>query len=76
MSSLALAVRDSSTMLRRALLHPRRYPSLTLHLLLTPVLLLLLFVYVFGDVMSAGIGGAAKRTAPSTSPISSRASCC
>ncbi|MEV5730932.1 ABC transporter permease, partial [Streptomyces pharetrae] len=52
-----LAVRDSSTMLRRNLLHARRYPSLTLNLLLTPVMLLLLFVYVFGDVMSAGIGG-------------------
>ncbi|MBH1933648.1 ABC transporter permease [Streptomyces sp. AV19] len=39
------------------LLHARRYPSLTLNLLLTPVVLLLLFVYVFGDVMSAGIGG-------------------
>ncbi|KOT29287.1 ABC transporter permease [Streptomyces caelestis] len=57
MSTLALAVRDSSTMLRRNLLHARRYPSLTLNLLLTPVMLLLLFVYVFGDVMSAGIGG-------------------
>ncbi|MCX4559620.1 ABC transporter permease [Streptomyces umbrinus] len=57
MSSLALAVRDSSTMLRRNLLHARRYPSLTLNLLLTPVVLLLLFVYIFGDVMSAGIGG-------------------
>ncbi|MCZ4507357.1 ABC transporter permease [Streptomyces sp. ActVer] len=57
MSSLALAVRDSSTMLRRNLLHVRRYPSLTLNLLLTPVVLLLLFVYIFGDVMSAGIGG-------------------
>ncbi|MFD6323893.1 ABC transporter permease [Streptomyces sp. NPDC058442] len=57
MSSLSLAVRDSSTMLRRNLLHARRYPSLTLNLLLTPVMLLLLFVYVFGDVMSAGIGG-------------------
>ncbi|GAA2431824.1 ABC transporter permease [Streptomyces glaucus] len=57
MSSLSLAVRDSSTMLRRTLLHARRYPSLTLNLLLTPVVLLLLFVYVFGDVMSAGIGG-------------------
>ncbi|GAA2502265.1 ABC transporter permease [Streptomyces thermolineatus] len=56
MSSLSLAVRDSSTMLRRNLLHARRYPSLTLNLLLTPVMLLLLFVYVFGDVMSAGIG--------------------
>ncbi|MFD5199889.1 ABC transporter permease [Streptomyces sp. NPDC058375] len=57
MSSLALAVRDSNTMLRRNLLHARRYPSLTLNLLLTPVMLLLLFVYIFGDVMSAGIGG-------------------
>jgi len=45
-------------MLRRNLLHARRYPSLTLNLLLTPVMLLLLFVYVFGDVMSSGIGGA------------------
>ncbi|WP_328905095.1 ABC transporter permease [Streptomyces sp. NBC_00234] len=58
MSSLALAVRDSSTMLRRNLLHARRYPSLTLNLLLTPIMMLLLFVYIFGDVMSAGIGGA------------------
>ncbi|WP_328905111.1 ABC transporter permease [Streptomyces sp. NBC_00234] len=57
MSSLALAVRDSSTMLRRNLLHARRYPSMTLNLLLTPIMLLLLFVYIFGDAMSAGIGG-------------------
>lgn len=57
MSAFSLAVRDSSTMLRRNLLHARRYPSMTLNLLLTPVVLLLLFVYVFGDVMSAGIGG-------------------
>lgn len=58
MSSLSLAVRDSSTMLRRNLLHARRYPSLTLNLLLTPIMLLLLFVYIFGDTMSTGIGGA------------------
>ncbi|MCX5138589.1 ABC transporter permease [Streptomyces sp. NBC_00338] len=57
MSTLPLAVRDSHTMLRRNLLHARRYPSLTLNLLLTPIMLLLLFVYIFGDVMSAGIGG-------------------
>ncbi|MGW0417903.1 ABC transporter permease [Streptomyces sp. NPDC003015] len=57
MSNLSLAVRDSSTMLRRNLLHARRYPSLTLNLLLTPIMLLLLFVYIFGDTMSAGIGG-------------------
>ncbi|WP_329034711.1 ABC transporter permease [Streptomyces sp. NBC_01725] len=57
MSTFALAVRDSSTMLRRNLLHARRYPSMTLNLLLTPIMMLLLFVYIFGDVMSAGIGG-------------------
>ncbi|MFE9095981.1 ABC transporter permease [Streptomyces sp. NPDC007264] len=57
MSSLSLAVRDSATMLRRNLLHARRYPSLTLNLLLTPIMLLLLFVYIFGGTMSAGIGG-------------------
>ncbi|GGX28063.1 transport permease protein [Streptomyces malachitofuscus] len=64
MSNLALAVRDSSTMLRRNLLHARRYPSLTLNLLLTPIMLLLLFVYIFGDAMSAGLGdGGGDRSA-------------
>ncbi|MFF0072938.1 ABC transporter permease [Streptomyces sp. NPDC005494] len=63
MSNLTLAVRDSTTMLRRNLLHARRYPSLTLNLLLAPVMLLLLFVYIFGDTMSAGIGdGGADRS--------------
>ncbi|MFF0424560.1 ABC transporter permease, partial [Streptomyces sp. NPDC004520] len=60
MSTLALAARDTTTMLRRNLLHARRYPSLTLNLLLTPVMLLLLFVYVFGDTMSAGMGGTSR----------------
>ncbi|WP_369156524.1 ABC transporter permease [Streptomyces sp. R02] len=59
-SRLSLALRDSTTMVRRNLLHARRYPSLTLNLLLTPVMLLLLFVYVFGDVMSAGLGGGGR----------------
>ena len=57
MSTLTLAARDSSTMLRRNLLHARRYPSLTLNLLLTPIMLLLLFVYIFGGTMSAGVTG-------------------
>ncbi|GAA4608123.1 ABC-2 type transport system permease protein [Actinoplanes octamycinicus] len=57
MSTLTLAARDSSTMLRRNLLHARRYPSLTLNLLLTPIMLLLLFVYIFGDTLGAGLGG-------------------
>ncbi|MET7943969.1 ABC transporter permease [Streptomyces sp. NPDC005302] len=59
MSTLSLAVRDSTTMLRRNLLHARRYPSLTLNLLLTPVMLLLLFVYIFGNTMSGGAGRSA-----------------
>ncbi|MER6533800.1 ABC transporter permease [Streptomyces sp. 900105755] len=64
MSTASYALRDNLTMLRRNLLHARRYPSLTLNLLLTPVILLLLFVYVFGNVMSAGItGGHADRSA-------------
>jgi len=63
MSSPALALRDSNTMLRRNLLRARRYPSLTLNLLLTPIMLLLLFVYIFGNTMSAGIGGGTGRSA-------------
>jgi ABC-2 type transport system permease protein len=62
MSSLPLAVRDTSTMLRRNLLHARRYPSLTLNLLLTPIMLLLLFAYIFGDALSSGIGGEPDRS--------------
>jgi ABC-2 type transport system permease protein len=63
MSSLTLAARDSTTMLRRNLLHARRYPSLTLNLLLTPIMLLLVFVYIFGNTMSSGIaGGGADRS--------------
>jgi ABC-2 type transport system permease protein len=61
-TTLSLAVRDSSTMLRRNLLHARRYPSLTLNLLLTPIMLLLLFVYIFGDAIGAGIGDGAGRS--------------
>ncbi|WP_190215936.1 ABC transporter permease, partial [Kitasatospora indigofera] len=63
MSTLTLTVRDSRTMLRRNLLHARRYPSLTLNLLLTPVMLLLLFVYIFGTTMSAGLGPGGGRSA-------------
>ncbi|MFI5927709.1 ABC transporter permease [Micromonospora sp. NPDC051543] len=56
MSTLTFALRDSNTMLRRNLLHMRRYPSLTLMLIGIPVILLLLFVYVFGGTLGAGLG--------------------
>ncbi|MGY0235145.1 ABC transporter permease [Longispora urticae] len=57
MSTLTYAVRDSSTMLRRSLRRMRRYPSLTLMLAGMPVVFLLLFVYVFGGTLGAGLGG-------------------
>ena len=55
--SLAFTVRDSTTMLRRQLLHVKRYPSLTIMLLAQPILFLLLFVYVFGGTLGAGLPG-------------------
>lgn len=57
MSTLSLSMRDSATMLRRNLLHSRRYPSLTVMLLAQPILFLLLFVYVFGGTLGAGLPG-------------------
>jgi ABC-2 type transport system permease protein len=55
MTTLSFAVRDSRTMLRRNLLHLRRYPSLTLMLVGIPVIFLLLFVYVFGGTLGDGL---------------------
>ena len=52
------ALSDSLTMIRRNLLHMRRYPSLSLFIAGIPVLFLLLFVYVFGGTLGDGIGGA------------------
>ncbi|GGQ48572.1 ABC transporter permease [Couchioplanes azureus] len=57
MTTLAHTLADSRTMLHRQLLHLRRYPSLTVMLIGLPVIFLLLFVYVFGGTLGAGIGG-------------------
>ena len=43
-------------MLRRNLRRMRRYPSLTMFVAGMPVVLLLLFVYVFGGTLGAGLG--------------------
>jgi ABC-2 type transport system permease protein len=55
MNPISLAVTDSSTMLRRNLLRMRRYPSMTVLLVALPILPLLLFVYVFGGTLGAGL---------------------
>ncbi|WP_328379171.1 ABC transporter permease [Streptomyces sp. NBC_00440] len=57
MSTLTYAVHDSMTMLRRNVKHAIRYPSVGLGSAMTPILMLLLFVYAFGDSIGAGIGG-------------------
>ncbi|NDU76427.1 ABC transporter permease [Actinomadura sp. DSM 109109] len=57
MSTLALAARDSSTMVRRQLKRMIRYPSMTVQLIITPVIILLLFVYVLGGTLGEGLGG-------------------
>lgn len=57
MSTLILATRDSTTLLRRNLRHLLRYPSLTLTVVGMPIVFLLLFVYVFGGTMGAGLPG-------------------
>lgn len=50
-------LRDSATMLRRNLRHMLRYPSMTVTLVGMPIVFLLLFVYVFGGTLGAGLGG-------------------
>jgi ABC-2 type transport system permease protein len=57
MTSMSYAVRDSRTMLRRNVRRMVRYQSLTLMLVGRPVVFLLLFVYVFGGTLGAGLGG-------------------
>jgi ABC-2 type transport system permease protein len=48
-------------MLRRDLLHMRRYTSLTVLVVGQPLAFLLLFVYVFGGTMGAGLPGGGGR---------------
>jgi ABC-2 type transport system permease protein len=56
MSSLAYAALDSRTMLRRNMRRWARYPAMTLQLIGIPVILLLMFAFVFGDTLGAGLG--------------------
>src|SRR6266700_3304871 len=59
MSNLSFTLRDSATMLRRDVRHSLRRLSMTLSGLLTPIVMLVLFVYVFGGTLGAGLGGVA-----------------
>ena len=56
MTAYPVVLADSATMLRRNLRRMRRYPSLTFFIAGIPVVFLLLFVYVFGGTLGAGLG--------------------
>ncbi|SFO02864.1 ABC-2 type transport system permease protein [Geodermatophilus obscurus] len=56
MTTLGLTLTDSATMLRRNLRRAVRYPGLTVIVAALPIVFLLLFVYVFGGTLGAGLG--------------------
>jgi len=56
MSTLAHAASDCATMVRRNVRHALRYPGMIIMSGVVPVLLLLLFVGVFGGALRTGIG--------------------
>jgi len=58
MNALSIYVADSATMLRRNLRHMRRYPMI-FFIAGIPIVFLLLFVFVFGGTLGAGLGGVA-----------------
>jgi ABC-2 type transport system permease protein len=57
MSTAAYAVRDSATMLRRNLRRTLRYPASAAATVGIPIIFLLLFVFVLGDTLGAGLDG-------------------
>ncbi|HEV8065385.1 MAG TPA: ABC transporter permease [Acidimicrobiales bacterium] len=63
MTTLAYTLSDSRVMLGRNLKRQLRYPSMTLMLVGMPIVFLLLFVYVFGGQLGAGLGSHEGRSA-------------
>ncbi|WP_433660502.1 ABC transporter permease [Nocardia sp. CA-128927] len=55
--STSYALADSATMLRRNLLHAKRYPSMLFGVILMPSILLLIFKFVFGGALEKSSGG-------------------
>lgn len=57
MSTVSYAIHDSATMLRRNLRRTLRYPAAAAATVGIPIVFLLLFVFVFGDTLGAGLVG-------------------
>ena len=60
---MTYAIRDSMTMLRRNLRRSLRYPVAPATTMGIPIVLLLLFVFVFGNTLGAGLPGASGEAA-------------
>ena len=60
MSTLTIAAQDSTTMIGRELKHTLRFPLMLIALILVPVVFLLLFVYILGGPIGAGLGDAGR----------------
>jgi ABC-2 type transport system permease protein len=64
LSAAGIALSHSTTMTRRSIRRIARYPSMTVLLVGMPVVFLVLFVFVFGQTLGAGLGfGDAGRSA-------------
>jgi ABC-2 type transport system permease protein len=59
MTALTIAILDATTMLGRELKHTLRFPLLLVSTILSPVVFLLLFVYILGGPIGHGLGNAA-----------------
>lgn len=55
--TMSYALADSATMLRRNLVHAKRYPSMVFSVVLMPTVLLLIFKFVFGGALEKSSGG-------------------
>lgn len=60
MTTLTIAAQDATTMLGRELKHTLRFPLLLIASIVSPVVLLLLFVYILGGPIGDGLGDAAR----------------
>ncbi|MGX1771576.1 ABC transporter permease [Nocardia brasiliensis] len=57
MTTMSFALADSATMLRRNLTHAKRYPSMSIGVIMMPTLFLLIFKFVFGGALEKSSGG-------------------
>jgi ABC-2 type transport system permease protein len=60
LTSLTFAAQDSITMLGRELKHTFRFPLMLIGTVVMPAVLLLLFVYILGGPIGAGLGDSAR----------------